>query len=300
MMDAQAKVLVVDDEALNIEMTSAVLGDEYDILFATNGADAVRIAGEELPDLILLDVVMPGMDGFEVCRALKSGAATRDIPVIFVTALVEESNEAEGLELGAIDYVTKPMRPSIVQARVRNHIELKRSRDMLKKLSDVDGLTGIANRRVFDERLVLEWHRAQRIQTSLGLIFIDIDHFKLFNDTYGHLAGDDCLRRVAEALAGAVARPADLVARYGGEEFVCLMPETDQGGVEKIGQTMLDAVRDLRIPHDRNGSAPIVTISLGGGCLSPRSGDESALFLSAIDQRLYQAKEKGRNQGVFA
>jgi PleD family two-component response regulator len=215
-------VLIVDDMVSNIEILSGVLGSEYDVLFATSGKDALDIAHDQTPDLILLDVVMPDMDGYEVCAKLKADEKTRDIPVIFVTAMDQEEDESKGLNAGVIDYITKPVRSSIVKARVRNHLELKRYRDLLKELSTVDGLTGIPNRRRFDEVLESEWRRARRNQTPLSLLLMDIDFFKAYNDHYGHVAGDDCLRQLAKGLAEIVRRPADLVARYGGEEFVLL------------------------------------------------------------------------------
>lgn len=297
--DHHAKLLIVDDEPLNIEMLGEILGDDYDIVFATNGEDALRLSSSEQPDLILLDVVMPGMDGHAVCRRLKGDAHTHDIPVIFVTALSNEGDETCGLDLGAIDYITKPVRAQIVRARVRNHIELKRSQDLLKSLSRRDGLTGLANRRAFDSRFEQEWHRAQRNGTPLGLIMIDIDHFKTFNDTYGHLPGDDCLKRVASALAGAVERPADMVARYGGEEFACILPETDASGIAEVGEHLRAAVYDLAIPHAQSSVCDIVTVSLGGVCRSPTPGDRYQDLITAADGMLYEAKENGRNRGVF-
>lgn len=308
----QGKVLIVDDEPLNIEILSETLGDAYDVVFATNGEDALRLTSAEMPDLILLDVVMPGVDGLEVCRRLKADSHTQDIPIIFVTALGAEGDEASGLQLGAIDYIAKPVRPQIVQARVRNHIQLKRSQDLLRDLSQLDGLTGIANRRAFDCRMLQEWHRAQRNGTSLGLIMIDIDHFKAFNDNYGHMAGDDCLKNVSQALLGMVSRPADMFARYGGEEFVCILPDTDAKGVSQVGENMREAVETLGIAHEYSTAKDVVTISLGGLCWSPapgdqpgdqpgkQSGDQYEDLIIAADAKLYEAKRLGRNCGIFA
>lgn len=298
--DRQAKVLIVDDEPLNIEVMGEMLGDTYDIVFATNGEDALRLTAEEMPDIVLLDVIMPGMDGHDVCRRLKADLHTRDIPVIFVTALGNEGDEKIGLELGAIDYITKPASPLIVQARVRNHIELKRSQDVLRDLSQRDGLTGVSNRRAFDERLVQEWQRAQRNGTTLGLIMIDIDDFKAFNDTYGHLAGDDCLKRVAQSLLYKIARPADMLARYGGEEFVCILPETDTLGVARVGEHMRQGVEDLNIIHAQSSTGDGVSISLGGVSWKPQMQDKCEEMILAADTKLYEAKKTGRNRGVFS
>ena len=181
------------------------------------------------PDLVLLDIKMPGMDGYEVCRRLKQHATTRDIPVIFVTALGEEEDETRGLDAGAIDYITKPVSPRILRARVRAHLSAKDAQDRLAELSRIDELTGIANRRRFDEMLALEWRRNLRQRMPLSLVMCDIDYFKAFNDSHGHVAGDRCLRCVAVAVAGAMRRPTDLPARYGGEEFAALLSATGPG-----------------------------------------------------------------------
>ena len=227
MEPARQTVLIVDDAPANIEVLSEALSDEYEVLFATSGQDALDVAAEQHPDLILLDVMMPEMDGYEVCTRLKGDTKTQTIPIIFVTAMDHEEEETKGLNVGAIDYLAKPIRPAIVRARVRNHLELKRYRDNLECLSSTDGLTGIANRRRFDEFLDREWLRARRCQTPLSLILMDIDLFKGYNDHYGHLAGDDCLRHLAREMTACLRRPTDLVARYGGEEFACLLPDTD-------------------------------------------------------------------------
>ena len=182
---------------------------------------------------------------------------------------------------------------------MRNHIQLKRSQDLLRDLSQMDGLTRLANRRAFDNRLHQEWQRAQRNQTPLGLIMIDIDHFKAFNDTYGHLAGDDCLKRVAQALAGSVTRPADLMARYGGEEFACILPETDIKGVANIGEHMREAVEQLAIAHENSSVGAVVSISLGGQCWVPVQTDRCEELIAAADEKLYAAKAQGRNRSVF-
>ncbi|NPV86885.1 MAG: PleD family two-component system response regulator [Anaerolineae bacterium] len=294
-MDGQKTILIIDDTPANIEVLAEVLGLEYEILFATSGAEGLHIASEQLPDLILLDIMMPEMDGYEVCYRLKQEPLTQNIPVIFVTALNEEVNEAKGLEAGAIDYITKPIRPAIVRARVRNHMELKRYRDLLERMAHLDGLTGIANRRQFDRFLRQEWRRSLRNQSPLSLIMIDIDHFKLYNDTYGHLAGDDCLRQVAKALEGTLLRPADLVARYGGEEFACILPETDLSGATVIAYRLKENVEALNIPHSSSPTAPHITISLGTTTLTAKRGLSPDAMIGTADRLLYQAKASGRN-----
>ncbi len=186
-------VLIIDDMVANIEILNGILNSDFEILFATSGSDGLEVARAQNPDIILLDVVMPEMDGYQVCALLKSEERTQDIPVIFVTAMDQESDESKGLSIGGVDYITKPVRPSIVRARIKNQLELKCYRDHLKELSDLDGLTGIANRRRFDEALELEWLRARRSQHWTALILMDIDFFKGYNDRYGHMSGDECL-----------------------------------------------------------------------------------------------------------
>jgi len=289
-------VLIVDDTPANIEILSSVLGAEHEILFATSGRDALALVADQTPDLILLDVMMPDMDGYEVCKKLKADPRTRNIPVIFITALSEESDETHGLEVGAIDYISKPISAPIVRARVRNHLELKRYRDILENFSTLDGLTGIANRRRLDEFLAQEWLRGRRQQSPLSVCLMDIDFFKRFNDRYGHVAGDDCLRRVALALASVTRRPADLVARYGGEEFVCVLPDTDAAGAARVADRCRAAVAALAIPHVESNAAKHVTVSGGVAAETPSEESSPAHLLETADRLLYQAKHAGRNR----
>ena len=298
--DARQKVLIIDDLPTNIQVLSEILENEYEIFFATSGKEGLEIAQAEHPDLVLLDIMMPEMDGFEVCRRLKEDPATQSIPVIFVTAMRSAEDEAKGLELGAIDYITKPVTPIIVKMRVRNHMELKRHRDILADLSLMDGLTGISNRRRFDEALAKEWRRVARSRSPLSIIMIDIDFFKNFNDHYGHGAGDDCLKKVARALTGAPKRPGDLVARYGGEEFVALLPETSLSAATAIAERMRQAILDLNISHAYSDAGDRVSISLGVASSTPGPDDEAERLVQAADKHLYLAKQTGRNRVMAA
>jgi diguanylate cyclase (GGDEF)-like protein len=299
LMHAQANILVVDDSPENLQVISAVLKQDYRVKVAINGERALALAtAAEPPDLILLDVMMPGMDGYEVCARLKQNPVTARIPVLFVSSRDDEEDEARGLSLGAIDYIVKPIRLSIVQARVRNHIELKRSRDLLEQLTTQDHLTGISNRRRFDDSLAQEWQRAAREQTPLSLVAIDIDHFKAYNDHYGHPQGDQCLIRVARALATCVTRPTDLVARCGGEEFAGLLPSTDSAGAARLAGQMRAAIEAEGLEHARSPTHPHVTISLGVATVVPQAEESAQLLVDLADAALYEAKGAGRNAFV--
>jgi len=291
----KGRILVVDDGIENVRVLHHALKDEHDVVFALVGGKALEIARAQSPDIILLDVIMPDMDGFEVCAELKAAPETRNIPVIFVTALNSPEDETRALDAGAIDFITKPINVPVVRARVRTHLTLKRQSDLLRRMTLTDGLTGVANRRCFDEMLESEWRRCVRSGRSLAVIMVDIDHFKSYNDCYGHQAGDVCLATVARTLNGCVHRSADIVARYGGEEFAVLLPEESLDGAKAVAQRMLECVRSLAIPHARSASATHVTISLGFAAVTPSRDLSAATLLSAADARLYQAKAAGRD-----
>jgi diguanylate cyclase (GGDEF)-like protein len=292
-------ILIVDDEPENIEILSELLGSECELFFALNGLEALEIAVDQAPDLILLDVLLtPEMDGYEVCSRLKKDPKTMAIPVIFITAMDREEDETRGLEAGAMDYITKPISPPIVRARVRNHLELKRYHDILENLSVTDGLTGIANRRRFDQFLEREWRRAIRSRSPLSLIFMDIDLFKTFNDHYGHLAGDDCLRKLAQGLNEVIQRPADLLARYGGEEFACVLPETDTQGAIAVADKIRQKIDNLNITFTSPISGDHITVSMGLATLIPLKAQSSADLIRLADELLYEAKKLGRNRVV--
>lgn len=298
MSQNKATVLIVDDQPSNVHLLASLLKSDYRILTATRGTKALELArGEQPPDLILLDVIMPDLDGYETCRQLKEEEVTRGIPVIFITGLDQDSDEEHGLNLGAADYISKPFNPAIVRARVRNQVNLKLRTDMLERISWQDGLTGIPNRRRFDQKLSEEWARAIRHDHALSLLMIDIDHFKLYNDHYGHGAGDDCLRRVARALADLPTRPPDLIARYGGEEFVAILPQTDTEGAARLAERMIAVVRELRIEHAQSEVASVVTLSIGGATHTQDCPKGSVDELKhAADAALYRAKAGGRDQ----
>jgi diguanylate cyclase (GGDEF)-like protein len=290
-------ILIVDDTPTNIELLAGALSADYTVKFATTGMRALEFLEKpEKPDLILLDVMMPGMDGYEVCRRLKDDPATRAIPVIFITAKSEVADQARGFSLGAADYIPKPFQLPLVIARVRNQINLKLRTDLLEAQASIDALTGIANRRRFDEVLRTEWKRAARNVMPMSLLMFDVDHFKAYNDNYGHGAGDDCLRRLGEAMLNAELRPGDFVARYGGEEFAVILPSCHSTGARAIAERIRSLVEASQLRHEFSQCAPVVTVSVGCATQKPAlGGDVSGLFLAA-DQALYRAKQDGRNR----
>jgi diguanylate cyclase (GGDEF)-like protein len=292
---ARPRLLVVDDQPLNIQTLYQIFQADHEIFMATGGKQALEACLLHQPDLILLDIVMPGMDGIEVCRRLKNNPKTREIPVIFVTSQGSPDEETLGLEVGAVDFISKPVNPSVVRARVNAHLILKAQSDLLKSLAFVDGLTGVANRRQFDERLAMEWRACSRNGTSLAVALIDIDHFKLYNDRYGHQQGDDSLTAVAKALRAGLGRAHDLLARYGGEEFACVLPDCDIAGAMAVGRGLLDAVKNLRIPHEASETADIVTVSIGVAAATPSAEITPTDLLVTADHQLYRAKLRGRN-----
>jgi diguanylate cyclase (GGDEF)-like protein len=290
------RLLVVDDQPANIQILYQILSNDYQVFMATSGAQALALCVARQPDLVLLDLIMPDIDGYQVCQRLKEDAATRDIPVIFITAKTDESAEEMGFDYGAVDFISKPINPRIVKARVKTHLMLKAQSDLLRSWAYLDGLTGVHNRRFFDERVNAEMGRAIRNQTALSLIMLDVDFFKRYNDHYGHQAGDDCLRRVASTLKNSLMRAGDHVARYGGEEFVCLLPDTDYTGAMQLAEAIRNEIRGLQIEHAESSVAPYVTVSLGVGCKPANLHGSAMTLISLADTQLYKAKEQGRNR----
>ena len=295
-LSARPRLLLVDDHPINIQVLNQIFHEDHEVFVATSGEQALDFCRETPPDLILLDVVMPGMDGLEVCRRLKADPSTADIPVIFVTAHSGPEEETRALAVGGVDFITKPVTPAVVRARVRTHLLLKAHGDLLRALVFVDGLTGVANRRRFDEALQAEWRRNRRSQRPLCLLMLDIDHFKNYNDAFGHQQGDVCLQMVARALSARLGRAADLVARYGGEEFACLLPDCEPAAALGRAQDLRAAVEALALPHPGSSAGPVVTISVGVACMQAGADTDPAGLVAAADAALYAAKRAGRNQ----
>lgn len=290
------KVLIADDDGINRQVLATLLKPEYVVLLAKTGEQAIERAQRHLPDLLMLDVMLPDMDGYEVLRRLRSDPATAHIEVIFITGMGRPEDEARGLKLGAADYITKPFNTTVVMARVATHLEVVRQRRMLEHLAHMDGLTELANRRRFDEVYASEWQRASRHAHTISVALLDIDCFKQYNDHYGHPAGDRALRSVARVARNAMRRPCDFAARYGGEELVLLMPETDAAQALYVAEGIREAVAQLLIPHEQSIASPVLSVSIGGATL-PLVGQETAQALfDAADAALYRAKEAGRNR----
>lgn len=310
----QPRILIVDDDPGTIRLLAQILKDVGKVYFTTKAVDAVSLAISIQPDIVLLDVEMPDLNGMEVCEQIISQPLLRDIPILFVTSHNDVDLEARALTVGAIDFIHKPPTPVLVKARVRNYLSLKQQTDRLKMLSMVDGLTGIANRRAFDLSLAEEWRRAIRGRQSLSLIMFDVDHFKRFNDEYGHQSGDDCLRSVATTIEENVKRPGELAARYGGEEFVVLLPTCSLEQAVSLAEIVRKSVELLEIPHSTSSTCSLVSVSCGVANISPlnqlskevtksspnenteATGLNAADLVKAADKALYVAKRNGRNR----
>jgi len=292
------KVLIVDDSATNRQMLGDLLAGDYQVFHGKNGEEGLALAREHQPDVILLDVMMPEVDGYEVLRVLKEDERTSPLCVVFITGQATPEAEERGLLAGASDYVSKPFNPAVVKARVALHMQVVRQRRMLETLANIDGLTELPNRRQFDAVFSAEWTRATRTGQPLSVALMDVDFFKRYNDHYGHAMGDHVLQMVARSLAKRILRPADLVARYGGEEFVVIMPDTPLKGAVDLGERLRIGIEGLGIPHKRSSAAVCVTMSLGVSCTAPDGVPTAEALLQRADERLYRAKKAGRNRVV--
>ncbi len=330
-----AEILVVDDTPINLHLLSRILSKlGANLRKVSCGEDALQVIQQRVPDIILLDICMPGMDGFEVCRHLKASSLTQDVPVIFITALTELSDKLKAFEVGGIDYITKPFHNQEVLARVRSHLMIQQLQKQLQiqnqylqteiqerqqtqaalqaanaKLDKVnkkleflathDELTQLANRRHFNDYLHRTWRQMLREKQPLTLILCDIDYFKRYNDTYGHAAGDTCLSRVSTALHQAIQRPFDLAARYGGEEFALILPATNAIGGMHVAERIQQLVKALDIPHVASGASQTVSLSIGVTAAVPDPSGAPEHLLGTVDKALYHAKENGRDRITF-
>lgn len=295
----QGTILIIDDNVDTIRLLSAMLKDIGQVLFATSGRTGLKIAEERQPQLILLDVEMPDMDGYQVCELLKNSPDASNASIIFVTGRTDNASEIKALDSGAVDFITKPLNPPVVRARVRTHMKLQHQAMALARLANQDGLTGIFNRRYFDEIIAKEFARHKRQKLPLGLALIDIDHFKSYNDNYGHQKGDDCLRGVSAALNAATRRPGEVVARYGGEEFVVVLPYTPADDAAKYGEWICHRIEELKLEHGYSSCNSFVTISVGVSAGIPDDERTVHQLIGFADQALYLAKQEGRNRMVL-
>jgi diguanylate cyclase (GGDEF)-like protein len=296
----QPLILVADDQTANLLIVARALKDDYEVCSMTSGEELIERAAAGDADLVLLDVEMPGLDGFEVCRRLKADPRTANVPIIFLTARDAMSDEELGFDVGGVDYIAKPIRPAIIRARVRTHLELKQARDQLEQLASIDALTSIANRRGFDAALDLEWRRAIRPGRWLSIAIADVDDFKQFNDALGHLRGDACLKAIAGSFNRITRRSGELAARYGGEEFALILPDLDGPLMQEAMTALIEGVAALEIAHPAARNSPAVTVSVGAVSIVPTRDNSMLDVLEATDRLLYEAKASGRNRCVHA
>ena len=296
---SKGNVLVVDDSLESLRLLRTVLVEAgYDVRPTPSGAMALRAARALPPDLVLLDVNMPEMSGFEVCRTLKGSPETADVPVIFLTGLADAQEVLTAFEMGAADYVTKPFEKRILLARVQAHIQLRQKTQQLQLLAETDPLSALANRRRFDAFLAAELRRARRDAKPVSLLIADVDHFKRYNDHYGHVQGDDVIRKVAQVFADSGRRTSDLPARYGGEEFALVLGGTDGEAAHRVAVDLCQSVAALGIPHEGSPVGPVVTISVGCLTVVPDEATTPVAVVARADELLYEAKRQGRNRVV--
>lgn len=318
------KILLVDDSPDSRYLLKRILQSEKDNVIVSAGSaneafEALGLDGtpDDSFDMVLLDILMPDINGIEACRRIKQNPVLADTPIIMVTSSTDEMDMEKAFEAGAIDYVSKPIRKVELHARVnaayrlkqgmdrRNELlvelgeanaELERANSKLEFLSTHDSLTGLPNRRFFDESFEREWKRAVREKFPISVIMADVDHFKKFNDHYGHGMGDTCLKQVAEAIGAEAKRPGDIAARYGGEEFIIALSNADLKIAERVAENIREKVESNKVPHEKSGTSEFVTISIGIACERPGKNSKMLKLLEAADNALYKAKEGGRNR----
>lgn len=294
-----ADILIIDDDSSVVMALNKALNKIGRIRFASDARQAFAMIEERHPDLILLDIELPDIRGLEVCSKLKSSPDTEDIPILFITSHSEVGFEEKVFDVGGADYIVKPLKPRVVAARVQTHLDYHRVIRLLEKLAHTDSMTGLANRRTFDEQLIIDLKHSRREREPLTVVLIDIDEFKKYNDHFGHIEGDDCIKNIASALGRSARRPTDLAARYGGEEFAFILPNTDIDGAGLLLDELLKTIEQLNIAHAPNATYDVVTISIGFSTLIPEH--ESAIDLDdwaivkAADHALYESKNNGRN-----
>lgn len=290
------KILIIEDGELNRKVLTDALQDIYVLDAISSGKDAIKKIREFRPHLILLDIILPDINGFDVLKQVKETHDLKDIPVIIITGLDNDQDEEKGLSMGAVDYIRKPFNSFLVKARVNTHIQITKQMLMIEKLSFYDALTCLPNRRKFDYHVEYEWHRAIRKKSFIGFLMMDLDNFKNYNDHYGHAQGDEMLRGVAEVLRNTLNRSTDIPCRWGGEEFAVLIPETNPEELLLIAEKIRAEIEVLKVPSIRTNEATRITISIGAGCMVPRQNELLGEFIQNVDRLLYKAKNGGKNQ----
>jgi two-component system chemotaxis family response regulator WspR len=315
-------VLLVDDQAMVGEAIRRALADEpnIDFHFCTRAEEALAVAEKTQPTAILQDLVMPGVDGMTLVRQYRASPVLANVPIIVLSSREDATVKRDAFAGGANDYMVKLPDTIELVARIRYHSnsyinllqrdaayhalresqqQLQKSNFELQRLTNTDGLTGIANRRYFDDYLMAEWKRARREKLELALLLIDVDYFKLYNDNYGHVAGDAALRQTAQSLDRSIMRPADLAARFGGEEFAMILPRTGLDGAQAIGEKLCRLVELQELPHECSAASRWLTVSIGAASAVPAEAQEARELIEMADRRLYQAKQQGRNRVVW-
>ncbi|WAJ71304.1 GGDEF domain-containing response regulator [Catenovulum adriaticum] len=300
-MNDELSVLIVDDDKSNRQVLKECISGMAQVLLAKNGAQAIEKSMSLLPDLIVLDIVMPDMDGFSVIETLRNRSQTQHIPIIFITGSDSEEVEMKGLKLGAVDVLSKPLHPGVVQARIYTQLQNVFQKRLLDALVHIDALTTIANRRQFDEVLEREWKNSLSLGTPLSLVILDVDYFKDYNDCYGHQAGDTVLKKIALSLKHGLEHTHGFIARIGGEEFAMILPNTPVEFAVEIVENAIKQVSDLQIAHQGSGCSSVITLSAGiHSMVAKNTSDNARAALELADRALFKAKESGRNQVVVA
>jgi len=301
------KILIADDSRLSQEALCQILRQKYSddaeteqsdhtFILARTGYEALEKVASELPDLILLDIIMPGMDGFAVLAELKKSDLTRSIPVIIITGMSRAEDEVKGFLLGAVDYITKPFHEAVVKARIETHLRIVSQMRIIERCSFVDTLTNLPNRRQFDNNMIAEWNRAVREKIPISVLMVDVDHFKIFNDTHGHQLGDLALQVVAKEILSSLKRSSDVAARWGGEEFSVLLPNTTLEGAMKVAEDIRKNVEAAVIQMPCGASQLQVTVSAGVASFIPGNDSDISEIIRRADEALYIAKDSGRNK----
>lgn len=296
--NSKPTLLIVDDEPGNIKFLINTLGNQnYHIRVASDGLKALDIVfGAQPPDLILLDIVMPEADGYHVCQEIRQHNKLQNIPIIFISDDKQSTDIDKGLLMGAADHLHRPFHIPTLKARVKTHCESKIKSDLLEKLASLDRLTNIPNKQQFEDKLHMEWQRCQRSKFPVSLIMIDVDHFRAFNERYGHPAGDDCLKKISKTMTDCIRRSGDFIARYAGDVFVCILPNTDKTGAVKIASDFQGTIEALNIANEDSEVKNTLTMSSGVGTLTPSAELKPAQLVQHAETMLQRAKDAGKNQ----